>query len=213
MKIILTEQQTQSLIGNVTNADLFGGVDFEKDAPELMKALKGFRGISSNNLSDKVSSTKNVISKVVEKIKPNEMLHPLGRKVPISSEFGLRDVETGSKNHKGIDLSTPSGSSVYAPLDGKVISARDTTPNPCGGFIQLSHGEIKTKFCHLRKLVVKPGDEVKKGQIIGYTGGGKNDPMKGRSTGPHLHYEILGSNNIAMNPKEYQSNLAESWIF
>jgi biotin carboxyl carrier protein len=149
------------------------------------------------------SSSKNIPSD------PNEMMHPLGRKKPISSDFGLRNIRGGSRNHKGIDIATSSGSPVYAPLDGTVEAARDTTPNNCGGFIQLSHDNIYTKFCHLKKINVRNGQQVKKGQIIGLSGGGKNDPMRGSATGPHLHYEILNKERVAMNPVSAQSNLAE----
>jgi murein DD-endopeptidase MepM/ murein hydrolase activator NlpD len=66
---------------------------------------------------------------------------------------------------------------------------------------------LETKFCHLRRLNVREGDKVKKGQIIGYSGGGRNDPMHGNSSGPHLHYEILDKSSIAMNPTSVDPNL------
>jgi len=207
MKLILTEQQVKDLVGNVKD------IDFATDAPALMQGLKNIAG---HGLSGAINTAKQ-LTPVVKSLgknefspnipKGNEMMHPLGHKEPISSGFGLRNIPVGSKNHKGVDIPTVSGSPVYAPLDGTVISSRDTTPNACGGFIQLSHSSVKTKFCHLRQMVVKQGDKVKKGQVIGYTGGGKSDPMRGVATGPHLHYEILGRGDVAMNPTDYQSNL------
>lgn len=142
----------------------------------------------------------------------NVMMHPLGKKYPISSEFGLRNLTIGGRDHKGIDIAVKSGSPVYAPLDGIVEASQDTSPNPCGGHIRIDHGFITTKYCHLRQLAVTKGERVKKGQIIGYTGGGKSDPMRGRATGPHLHYEILNKSGIAMNPMSVQQNLAEEEI-
>lgn len=231
MKLLLTEQQVQGLVEqlgknvaknvlNKSGVDLGGieDIDIEKEAPNLAKAMKSFTNPSSILTGDGEKSGNFITrtrEKLAQKFAPNipkgdEPMHPLGHKVPISSPFGRRNIKLkgASTNHEGIDIAAPSGSPVYAPLDGLVISARDTTPNPCGGFIQLSHKNIKTKFCHLRELSVKQGERVKKGQVIGYTGGGKSDKMAGVSTGPHLHYEILGRGDIAMNPVTYQKNLA-----
>jgi murein DD-endopeptidase MepM/ murein hydrolase activator NlpD len=229
MKLLLTEQQVKNLIEgigknliqkqlNKAGVDLGGieDIDIEKEAPHLAQAMKSFTNPGSLLKGDEksggiVSKAKNIFSN--SKFAPNipkgsEPMHPLGHKDPITSNFGYRNVSVGSINHQGVDIATPSGSPVYAPLDGLVISSRNTTPNACGGFIQLSHTDIKTKFCHLKQMVVKQGEKVKKGQLIGYTGGGKTDQMHGTSTGPHLHYEILGRGDIAMNPVTYQHNLA-----
>ena len=216
MKLILTEQQVKNLIGNLSGG--LGDIDIEKEAPNLAKAIKSFTNPASMMGGDEKGG--GLLSKIRGKVsgskfapdipEGDEPMHPLGHKEPITSDFGPRNIKVkgATKDHEGVDISTPSGSPVYAPLDGVVISSRDTTPNGCGGFIQLSHSTIKTKFCHLKQMEVRQGDKVKKGQIIGYTGGAKTDPMHGISTGPHLHYEILGRNNIAMNPTSYQHNLA-----
>lgn len=207
MKVKLTEQQ----ISNLIKTD-----NISQDAPHLLKFLDLLKSFGGTKVLSKISGSlpkhKDSIEKSFAKHIPdnkNEMMHPLGRKRPISSEFGLRSTKVGGKDHKGIDIATPSGSPVYAPLDGVVEAARDTTPNACGGFIQLNHNNIFTKYCHLKEIIVDTGQKVKKGQIIGYSGGGKNDPMKGRTSGPHLHYEILNASRIAMNPVSVQSNLAE----
>ena len=136
------------------------------------------------------------------------MMHPLGAKADIASGFGPRDVKVGSKNHKGVDISAESGTPLYSPLDGVVTKSLDTTDDPCGGHIRINHGQLQTKYCHLSKMIVAKGSKVKRGQLIGYTGGGKNDPHPGRSTGPHLHYEILDANDVALNPVFIEPNLA-----
>jgi len=203
MKLKLTEQQAQNLVAKLNTPDI------EKFAPKLQKFSDNLARLLQ---TDSPNVTNNNISFSADSSlpsNPNEMMHPLGRKKPISSEFGLRNVTVGGKNHKGIDIATPSGSPIYAPLDGTIDAARDTTPNACGGFIQLNHNNVYTKFCHLKQINVHQGDQVKKGQVIGLSGGGKNDPMRGRATGPHLHYEILNAGHIAMNPVRVQSNLAE----
>ena len=139
-----------------------------------------------------------------------ELMNPLGKSTKISSGFGMRNLGYGTKNHKGVDLPAASGSPLYAPADGRVLSARDTTPNGCGGFIQIDHTGLglKTKFCHVKRWLVSQGQEVKKGQLIGYSGGAANDPYKGNAMGAHLHYEVLNSNSVAMNPKNVHSDMA-----
>jgi hypothetical protein len=131
-------------------------------------------------------------------------------KAKISSPFGPRNIGPGrSKNHKGIDISFKSGTQLTSPLDGTVEKA---SPNVgrCGGFIMINHGNfngknVKTKYCHIKKFDVSTGDQVKQGQNIGLSGGGKNDVGRGNATGPHLHFEVL-ENGVAVNPKSYYEN-------
>jgi murein DD-endopeptidase MepM/ murein hydrolase activator NlpD len=233
MKIKLTEQQLIYLAKNLkedVTAPQGGDIDFEKEAPNLTKFIKGLMGNTENRENDQPPTTtietpndkirrlhglppaKNVTGKsnFAKNIPTtNEPMNPLGRITPITSYYGPRqtNIQGASKDHKGIDLATQSGSPVYAPLDGVVMSSKDTTPNSCGGFIQLGHATMETKFCHLRQLIVKRGDNVKKGQLIGYSGGGSNDPMRGDASGPHLHYEILGRSGMPKNPLSVQNNL------
>lgn len=198
MKIILREEQVKKLINNIVN---------EQDGSDTGSLVNFFQKLtgSDNSTDNNQSSTSSQYAPEIPS--GTDLMNPLGHKTSISSGFGQRHLAVGSKNHKGVDIPTPSGSKVYAPNDGRVIDAKDTTPNGCGGFIELDHGNMKTKFCHLRQWVVNRGDTVKKGQLIGYSGGGQGDPYRGTSTGAHLHYEILNSSNIAMNPTSVQNNL------
>jgi len=104
----------------------------------------------------------------------------------VTSEFGMRrDPFTRRRTfHAGIDLAGNIGDPVYAAADGKVVeSGRDRTQ---GNYIVIDHGRgIKTRYLHLNKRHVSAGDKVQKGQRIGDLGN------TGRSTGPHLHYEVL----------------------
>jgi murein DD-endopeptidase MepM/ murein hydrolase activator NlpD len=203
MKLRITEQQVKSLIQNLNEQDL----DLGAETPNLSKLAKIMSaGADTDTPTGTIpDTTPNFVPKIPV---GDKMMHPLGHAGNITSNFGYRTGSIGSSNHQGIDISTPSGSPVYAPLDGVVISSRDTTPNACGGFVKLDHDSIETKFCHLSQLNVKEGQQVKKGQIIGYSGGGQNDPMRGTATGPHLHYEIRNKSGIAMNPTTVQPNLA-----
>lgn len=121
----------------------------------------------------------------------------------ITSPYGWR----WGRMHNGWDLRAKSGSNVYAVADAVVKYAKNTEPNGCGGYIQLNHKDgLSTKYCHLKKFFVKKGDKVTKGQVIGLSGGGYNDPMKGNSMGDHLHYEVLVDGK-AINPKYVHKNI------
>lgn len=104
----------------------------------------------------------------------------------VSSEYGYRrDPFTRRLSmHTGIDIAGRHGAPVYAAADGKVITARYESGE--GNHIVIDHTRgLRTVYMHLSKFAVKEGDTVKKGEVIGYIG------STGRSTGPHLHYEIL----------------------
>ncbi|MDE2435735.1 MAG: M23 family metallopeptidase [Sphingomonadales bacterium] len=115
----------------------------------------------------------------------------------LTSGYGMRwhPVLGGRRNHKGVDLAEPVGTPVYATADG-VVSRADWFSS-YGLFISLEHGaEIQTRYGHLSRLNVAAGQAVHKGDVIGYVG------TTGRSTGPHLHYEVRVAGN-AVNPIPY----------
>lgn len=103
----------------------------------------------------------------------------------VSSMFGMREHPTlhRYKIHKGIDLAAPRGTPVYATADGIVGKAQRF--GTYGNYVQIEHGgELETRYAHLSGYTVKKGEYVQKGELIGYVG------STGRSTGPHLHYEV-----------------------
>jgi murein DD-endopeptidase MepM/ murein hydrolase activator NlpD len=114
----------------------------------------------------------------------------------ISSGFGMRrhPVLGYTKMHKGMDFAAPTGTPIYAAGDGKVEYAGRFSSY--GNYIKISHNsKLKTAYAHMSRLGkgMKVGARVKQGQIIGYVG------TTGRSTGPHLHYEVM-VNNKQVNP-------------
>ncbi len=85
--------------------------------------------------------------------------------------------------HSGLDFAGPSKSSVYATSGGKVVYAK--RKGPYGNLVEIDHGHgFRTRYGHLYKIKVKVGDTVDFGQVVGLLG------SSGRSTGPHLHYEV-----------------------
>jgi murein DD-endopeptidase MepM/ murein hydrolase activator NlpD len=112
-----------------------------------------------------------------------------GRSDPFTGEPGT---------HAGVDISSALGQPVRAPADGTVVKA--TWEGGYGNVVYLSHGNgYSTRYGHLSGFASKPGQRIKRGDVIGYVG------STGRSTGPHLHYEVRLNNN-AVNPLEYILN-------
>ena len=134
-----------------------------------------------------------------------ELTYPVkGQQFKSNSDFGLR----GGVRHKGIDLKAQSGSSILSVLPGTVIKSDDTSdPNGYGGQILIKHNiDGKTffsRYAHLRKRNVVANETVVQGEKIGESGGGKDDPNKGRATGPHLHFEFLDSTEKPIDPEPY----------
>ena len=127
-------------------------------------------------------------------------MHPLGKDMntKVTSYFGMKVQPTSKKKvmHKGIDFKVQIGTPIYATADGKVKAVVEGNEG-YGNHILIEHdSEYKTKYAHLSKFVVSAGMEVKKGQIIAYSGN------SGASTGPHLHYEVL-QNEKQVNPVDF----------
>jgi len=115
----------------------------------------------------------------------------------MASGFGYRkDPFTyRTEFHTGIDISNRSGTPIYATADGKIVHAK--YDGGYGNSILINHRNgINTRYGHLSRFAVKYGQEVKKGQLIGYMG------TTGRSTGPHLHYEVI-INSKTIDPYKY----------
>ncbi len=99
------------------------------------------------------------------------------------------------ETHPGIDISAPLGSKVIAPADGTVIFAGQHAGY--GNIIVIDHRfGYTTRYAHLQRMDVKVGQQVSRGDVVGYVG------RSGRSTGPHLHYEVW-RNGICLNPVKF----------
>lgn len=117
----------------------------------------------------------------------------------LSSRFGYRiDPVTKKRNtfHKGIDISAPNGTPVYAAESGTVLDA-GYKQSGYGNLIVIKHAnDMATYYGHLSKMVVSKNSKVRKGELIGNVG------STGKSTGPHLHFEIRKGGQ-ALNPEDY----------
>jgi murein DD-endopeptidase MepM/ murein hydrolase activator NlpD len=115
----------------------------------------------------------------------------------VSSGFGLRLAPFYGfpRFHKGIDIAAPRGTPVSATADGDVLRAG--WEGDYGKSIMLAHaGALATRYAHLDRILVRPGDPVCKGAVIATVGD------TGRATGAHLHYEVLRDGR-RIDPKPY----------
>ena len=130
-----------------------------------------------------------------KRIRSSPTIWPLNGR--IGSHFGPRlDPFTGGADrHYGIDISAPSGTPIRATADGVVMVSR--RQGEYGNLVVLKHPNgYSTRYGHLSAFKVRENETVRKGDVIGYVG------MTGRSTAPHLHYEVR-LNDAPVNPKPY----------
>ena len=115
----------------------------------------------------------------------------------------MRDLDGDGKYtlHRGVDIKASTGTPLIAVFDGTVRKA-EFTSGASGGLVTIKldvdkiNASGKTKpdraaYCHCSAINVKAGQKVKKGDVIALSGGGKDDPGRGRSTGPHLHFGLF----------------------
>ena len=116
----------------------------------------------------------------------------------INNEFGFRRNPFGGRTyefHAGMDIDGERGDNVFAPANGIVTEAG--WKGGYGNMIEIDHGNgLKTRYGHLSKIDVNIGDSIVRGQVVAYIG------STGRSTGPHLHYE-LRLNDRPINPRRF----------
>lgn len=193
------------------------GIKKEKDIQESVEKMDKDKGgiyvpLDSDSLSNEILISKRykeVIKKVntLEAKKTFLEVLPLGYPVEnthITSSFGRRNdpLNGGAAIHKGIDFKGKIGEPIKAPSSGKVTVAR--TLSGYGKTVKIDHGGgFMTIYAHLNKILVKQGDSVYKGDVIAELGN------TGRSTGPHLHYEIRYKNR-PFNPFSFAKAIDEN---
>ena len=189
----------------------FGGVD-------RYKALQGYNNsdlmIETTKRIDRIGKQLYIQSKSFDEVaklakNKEQLLSSIPAIQPISNKdlrhqpsgFGWRThpIYKTPEFHPGMDFSAPQGTEIYATGDG-VIERADAGAQGYGNHVVINHGYgYKTLYGHMHKFAVKPGQKVKRGQLIGYVG------STGLSTAPHVHYEVIKGGEKA-NPINYYYN-------
>lgn len=128
------------------------------------------------------------------------------KRARVSSPFGRRfhPILKVYKHHDGVDYAAPTGSKVYASADGVITASK--WYGGYGNYITIRHNsEYSTGYGHLKSFAkgIRPGVRVKQGQVIAYVGN------TGRSTGPHLHFEVI-KNGVKVNPLKVKAATGEN---
>jgi len=168
--------------------------------------------IISNYLKYKLRSQSESFTYIKNDIKEKDTKNA---SIPYISPLEKKDIERMGSNigirfhpilriplmHTGLDISAKTGTPVYATGDGIVVLSGIN--NGYGLCVKINHGyKYQTRYAHLSKIIVTDGEIVKRGQLIGYVG------STGRSTAPHLHYEVR-INDKPMNPLKFMNDIPE----
>lgn len=170
------------------NPPALGGAETADGQPAQVPNLTALVDDLQSQLSSREQQL-GVLENLILTRELNKQVYPEGRPVAqgfISSYFGARaDPFTGyAAVHKGLDFAGPEGTKVSSVAAGLVTFAGERSG--FGQMVEINHGNgLSTRYCHSEKLLVKQGDMVRKGQEVALIG------STGRSTGPHLHFEVL----------------------
>ena len=189
-------QKTENLLpanrgGPLINSRPMTEPDLQAAISELTKAVDA-RDDSLSSIEAKILQ-----QSVLKDMLPNS--NPINAAFN-SSSYGWRiDPFNGSKAfHEGLDFTANTGTPIRAAADG-IVSATEQG-GAYGKLVKIEHGAgLETRYAHTSKILVKVGDRVSKGQIVAEVG------STGRSTGPHLHYEIR-LNGASLDPRKYLNN-------
>ncbi len=208
--ILKTERETEKLFKD-KEEDTFGmNLDFYKEFSDyyFSRAIVSQNGLGlqeylAEQLNERIEQIKNSSNQNLNRPLPDRKNIPSNSSATIpvegriSSRFGLRiDPFDGKKRfHRGIDIEAPSGTPVRAFMDGKVVFSGKK--GGYGNLVVIRHNDGKeTYYAHLKEINVRAGEIVKGGEVIGKVG------STGRSTGPHLHFEIRVNKN-PVNPERF----------
>ncbi len=158
--------------------------------------VPGAKKISENIAIKKPASTNYTGVSIIKDLVKNPSVKVSGNKMTWPT-VGTRITQYFSWRHNGVDIANKIGTPIYAADSGTVIISQGGYNGGYGNTIVIDHGGgIKTRYGHASKLFVKVGDQVDKGENIAAMG------STGRSTGPHLHFEVL-INGVRYNPLNY----------
>ena len=161
-----------------------------------MSLRMAYQNKSFNDLIDMVNNKTKLLAAI-------PAIQPINNKQlsRIASGFGYRidPIYKTRKAHLGLDFASPSGTPIYATADG-IIKFAGFSTNGYGNHVIINHGfGYETLYGHMVRVSAAQGQQVKRGQVIGYVG------STGKSTGPHLHYEVHKS-GVQVDPINFFYN-------
>ncbi len=190
----LAQAPNQLATGAVTNPKIF---DYTRPAASSQMAQNA-GGPSLSELSSEDAEIESQIRVIETTADPATIPNIWAHSGKINNEFGFRRNPFGGRSyefHAGMDIDGERGDTIVAP--GKGVVTKSGWQGGYGNMIEIDHGNgITTRYGHLAKIEVAVGDEIARGQLIGFVG------STGRSTGPHLHYE-LRLNDRPINPRRF----------
>ena len=198
----ISDDEWQAGSGGVNkfrNLEKFDNGDLIKDLAVKVDKLKKQMVIQSKSydqIADLIKNQQKMLSSIpsIQPI-PNKKLERM------ASGYGWRvdPIYKIQEFHKGMDFTCPIGTQVHVTGDG-VVETVDFNYGGYGNEIIVNHGfGYRTRYAHLSKFSVRPGQKLKRGDVIGFSGN------TGKSTGPHLHYEVL-KNGEVLNPVYFYYN-------
>ena len=189
----ITDNESENEITNEVQANITNEVQTNNITNEITNTIGGIGGASNNEVIETKTDgeEKSQAELDIEYIKANYSF-----KLPVTgtvtSRYGEREeTEVVSANHQGIDIGADEGTAIYAAMEGTVTVASEE--GEYGKHIDITNGDVLTRYAHCSKLLVKEGQYVKQGDKIAEVG------STGNSTGPHLHFEIRRDNRT-VNP-------------
>lgn len=182
--------------------DWFSSIQTDRFSEVIIETRKmtDMLGVRTANLSVSLDAVDEMTKNVADRLEYIPAIWPLDiKKTRSIGKFGYRihPVLRRQVFHSGIDLACDRGTPVYATGNGKVVKTEYGWSGGYGNNVLVDHGYgYMTRYAHLGSIIVRPGQEVKRGEQLAYSGN------SGRSTGPHLHYEVIYAKN-PVNPMNY----------
>lgn len=191
---IVSEDTSDLADGELSIVEIEEEIKFENDSNwvKIAEYYSIWDSRSVNPYRIDASKFKDTVSLTLFDVEKGRNWHPPLREAIMTSDFGVR----WSRFHYGIDLDLEIGDSIFAVFDGVVrISKYDRSGY--GNYVMLRHyNSLETLYGHMTRQAVVPGQYVKAGDLIGFGG------STGRSTGPHLHFEVRFEGN-AIDPEHF----------
>ena len=215
----ISNAHTVAIDSFLTNGDVKGANSYlnaavsakQMDADDILKVQKVLKGeidtqyavtIANSTFNDNRPAN-TPTERMVNLLKPlttggSQFLAPVPGQIKVTSGYGTREDPHGGggiQQHDGTDYAVPIGTPVQASAQGKVSRVGDDGNKGYGKYIEIEHGDgTKTLYAHLSKIGVAQGDTLGQGSVIGASG------STGNSTGPHLHFEVIGKDGKKIDP-------------